>query len=83
MQFVGNECPDHSRRLIRAFVAHLQNQWILYFKSMNRECLDQTAQMCMLIWTFAARIWHKNLFSTSCIICNTVIKCFCFSLLGL
>ena len=32
MQFAGNAGPDqpaHSRRLIRAFVARLQNQWIL------------------------------------------------------
>ena len=32
MQFADNACPDqpaHSRRLIKAFVVRLQNQWIL------------------------------------------------------
>ena len=28
----------------------------------NRECPDQIAQMCMLIWTFTVEIWHKGLF---------------------
>ena len=31
---------------------------------MNRECPDQTAQVSMLIWTFAVHIWHKGLFPT-------------------
>ena len=32
--------------------------------STNRKCLHQSAQMRMLIWIFAAPIWHKGLFHT-------------------
>ena len=56
MQFANNtglDQPAHLCRLIRAFVALLQNHWILEFMSMNRDCPDQTAQMHTLIWTFA------------------------------
>ena len=56
MLFADNTGPDQpvqDHRLIRAFVVCLQNQWILQYMSMNWECSDQTAWMCILIWTFA------------------------------
>ena len=65
MRFMDNADPDqpaHLRRLIRVFVARLQNQLILYYMSKNRECPDETARMRIFIWTFAIRIWHMGLF---------------------
>ena len=60
MQLVDNAGPDqpaHLHRLIMAIVACLQNQWTLKYMLTNRECPDQTAQMCSLIWIFAVFIW--------------------------
>ena len=73
MQFADNEGPDqpaHLRRLIWAFVVHLQDEWILYYMSTIRECPDQSAQGRVLIWTFAVRIWQKSPFPTLRIICK-------------
>ena len=56
---VGLDQPARMRRLIRAFVAHLRNQWTLQYTSMNRECSDQTARLPTLIWAFAVRLWQK------------------------
>ena len=67
MQLADNTGPDqpaHSRRLIRAFVVRVQNQWILYYLSTNSEWLDQTARMRMRTCTFTVCIWHKGLFPT-------------------
>ena len=53
MQFADNAGPKqpvHKRMLIRAFVGHLENQYIVHV--VNRECSDQTACMYMLIWTY-------------------------------
>ena len=52
MQFADNAGPDqavHSHRLSRAFVAHLQNQWLLRYMLTNRECPYQAVQVHMLI----------------------------------
>ena len=51
----GLDQPAHSRRLIRAIVARLQNQWILHMWTIG-ECPDQTARMRMLIRTFTVYI---------------------------
>ena len=71
MPFAGNAGPDQparTRRLIRAFVVRLQNQYI--YTSPNRECPDQTARMRTVIWTFAVGIWHKGHFPSLSIICK-------------
>ena len=36
------------------------------FLSTNKECPEQTARKCTLIWTCAVRIWHKGTLSTRC-----------------
>ena len=68
---VGN-----GQRYYVAYVALLQNQWILLYMSTNRKCPDQTAWIRTLIWTFAVRIWHKGLFHTLCIILYKVFALF-------
>ena len=53
LQRAGNEGPDqpaHSRRLIRAFVTRLQNQWLLW--NVSWKSPDQTA-IYRLVTTFA------------------------------
>ena len=45
----GPDQPAHERRLIRNFVARLQNRWILKFMSTSRKYLDQSAWMRTLI----------------------------------
>ena len=58
MQFAGNADQDqraYSRWLVKSFVRS-QNQWILKYMSTNRDCLDQTTRMHMLIWTLAVRL---------------------------
>ena len=65
MQFADNTGPDqpaHLCRLIWAFDVHLQNEWILKYMSMNKECPDQTTWMHMFIWTLAVHMGHKGLF---------------------
>ena len=67
MHFADNSGPDQParmRRMIRAYVVRLQNQWILSYLSTKRQCQDQTAWMHMFVWTIAVRIWHKGLFPT-------------------
>ena len=52
IKFADNAGPDQPaqmRRLIRFSVARLQNQRILKYITLNRECPDQTAWMRMLI----------------------------------
>ena len=65
MQSADNAGPDqpaHKRRLIRAFVVRLQNQWILYYMSTNRERSNLTVRMRMLIWTYVVRKLYKGIF---------------------
>ena len=64
MQFAniaGPDQPAHSRRLIRIFVAAYR---INGYCSICRrtECQDQTARMCTLKWTSAARINIRVIF---------------------
>ena len=50
MQFGDNAGPDqpaHLQRLVRAFIASIQNQWVLQYMSTNKKCPDQTAQIWM------------------------------------
>ena len=63
----GPDQPEHLRRLIRVFVARLQNQWKLQYMSKKRECCDRTARIRTLTWIFVFCIWHKGLFPTLCI----------------
>ena len=58
----GSDQPAHKRRLIRASIVCLQNQWILLYMSPNGECSDQTACMHMLICTYAVSKFYKGLF---------------------
>ena len=58
----------HLHRVIKAFVDRLQNQWILLYILMTKECSDQTAWVCTLIWIFTVCICHKSPFPMLCII---------------
>ena len=52
MQFADNTGPDQParmRRLIWACVVRLQNQYMLWYMSTNRDCPGQTAPLRMLI----------------------------------
>ena len=69
--FADNACPyqparpyqpAHLHRLIFAFVARIQNRWILQYMLTNWECLDQTAWMCMLIWTYVVHRLYNGPF---------------------
>ena len=63
VQFTDNAGPDQpalKRRLIRAFIVRLQNQWMLLYMLTNRESSDQTARMRMLIWTYVALKLNKG-----------------------
>ena len=47
---VSNKEALHLSRLIKVFVVRLQNQWVLWHMSTNKECPAQTAPMRTLIW---------------------------------
>ena len=57
MQFADDTDPDQpaqERRLIRAFVASLQKQWIMYIYSICQG--TENVQIRLLNWTFAVCI---------------------------
>ena len=58
-------------KLIRAFVARLQNQWLPQYMLTSKECSDQAARMLMLSWTFASLYDMRALFPR----CATLIFC--------
>ena len=58
----------HLHRVTKAFVDRLQNQWILLYILTTKECSDQTAGVCTLIWIFTVCICHKSPFPMLCII---------------
>ena len=58
MQYADSAGPVQPARN-RTFVARLQNKWILYYMSTDREYPGYTARMRRLIRAYVFRILHK------------------------